>query len=214
MYKKILITTTLLCLIGLATACKDEVFDNQKSKTPTLQDEENPLAGTKWKLIRMELTTNLDFENREIIDYSMYNVIYDFEFQEDSQKIGYHWTQPANLVVYNNLTSGFPNDLLLEDGKYFYSFRQPSDYFYPDGMHTDYNTNIKIGKHIGVSGFITDAIPFLWCTALSSDSYGFSDISNATDTIRFGNSQGTLIIEGNCIMWNVIFVLIKNGGIQ
>jgi len=53
MYKKILILTTLLCLIGFATACENKITnanDYVKKDDDTLQSSES-LVGTKWKLV-------------------------------------------------------------------------------------------------------------------------------------------------------------------
>ena len=55
MKKKILIITTLLCLVGVASACKN-------SNEPTLQNGES-LVGTTWKLVGY-----FDIEKNELVE--------------------------------------------------------------------------------------------------------------------------------------------------
>ena len=207
MKTKILLLASLICLFGF-TSCNDS---NINTKNENNLQSENPLAGTKWKLVRMEITAMYD-DYVEIIDYSKDNVIYDFEFQENYEKLG-HYTSPATLVIHNNIPSGFYNDILQESGKYLYQYRQRDDYFYPDGSHTDYGSNFYVGKYgevdvDSISGFIVGG-KGTWCTPIGN--YGSNDILNTTDTISFWNSQGTLVIDNKDILWSKILVKIKDG---
>ena len=90
-----------LIAIGLmGTAC-------EKNKNTHAED----IIG-KWKLVEVSINKNFDYENREIIDYSSNNIIY--EFLSDNKLI---------------ITGSVPDSLSLFDdfkeGVHFYDYRKP-----------------------------------------------------------------------------------------
>jgi len=84
MRKNILIITTLLCLIGFATACENKITDANdyvKKDDDTLQGSES-LVGTKWKLLGF-----FDVDKNELkeLEHEFY---YTLEFLTDSNVSG------------------------------------------------------------------------------------------------------------------------------
>ena len=189
MKSKIMIIIVLLCFIGFSTACKDDDTNTNNC----------PLAKTSWKLVSMEIVTNSDIENAEIIDYSESNCIYDFQGEKNYKKVNNHWTPKFKLFIYNNVPAHFPNEIQSgsgeEYGNYYYQYRNPSDYFLPDGTHTDYSCNLIINKIDGSCEM------GLWCF-----------VNTDTIVIRTGQTGQFLDEYGNAIQWSKYFVKIKDIG--
>ena len=188
MLKKTLIITALFCLFSF------------KSCSGNYEIEPTRGIGGSWKLVKMEIVTNDDFENAEIIDYSEYNCIYEFTWQENYKKVDYHWTPKWKLFVYNNVPARFPNEIQAGSGEcegaYYYQYRFPSDCSLPDGTHIDYSCNLKISR---IDGYYKMA---LWC---------FVNYENGIDIMTIGTGQNGQFIDeyGNALQWTKYFVRIK-----
>ena len=197
--------TMMLLAIGFVivtianTSCDSGSYCDIKSPPIDTTEFESPeipeIKGWGWKLIRMEVVKDFDFDNREVIDYSKYNIVYDFQFEEGYEKVDYHWTPPFKLTIYNYLPSAFYSNDVQSGGEHIYKYRQPSDYWYPDGTHTDYYCNLII------DGSEFDGIYLNMMSAYFQEDYQTSDIYKTTDTIFIGRGDHILDSENHPIGW-------------
>ena len=198
LFHKNILLIALLCLICF-TACKED--DRNLPEPPDTTEYEMPeIKGWGWKLIRMEVITDYDFENREIIDYSKYNIVYDFEFEKDYEKVDYHWTPPFKLTIHNYLPSAFYPDDIERGGEHIYQY-----------MGYDHNYNLKIGDKAFAcvnAAFVNISNP---------DPYAHPYIYETTDSIAIGFGKHILYDDNYTVgwkSWTKYFIKIREGGNQ
>jgi len=127
--RKILIITTIMCLIGFATACKDDALSNNN---PIEEQPRENLVGTKWRLVGFfdietgKLTEALPEEN------PFAPALHTLEFTNDTVGFGRVLVLPIHLFLLSNNLSPVFRCYSFErtDTRHLYQSNESADLFY------------------------------------------------------------------------------------
>jgi hypothetical protein len=173
--QKTILLAGLIAMFMLVSACTEE-------EEPDIIS--NPLSETSWKLIRMEVTTNSDYENKEIIDYSNDSIIYVF-------------TSENGLFIHNFVSTGFPDDIQ-ESG--IGDYQSPHPYKY------------SCQERVDDGGCPPPPPPVLSISNKVFDCN--CNIDKTTDTMYIASYLGFTNENGDRIRWTKYLVRIREGGNQ
>jgi hypothetical protein len=210
MKTKLFLIAALVIAVAMISCSED---DNNNEYYPLTK-----WVGGKWKLTKMRVvTTDTDFDNgwskTETTDYSNDSIIYYFQFEKDYEFVDKYWTPKWKLIVHNNISSGFSDDIQ-ESGEYFYKFRQYSTYQSErDNLSDWYSLPAPYAGNLNITNIDSSVVCFMHCYAYERGNANYLDVKESTDTMIISNNRdqgGWLYDEnGNRIDWQKYFVRVK-----